>query len=160
MSDSPTFRQTTEPDDLQWCAELMASLDPWLTFGRDAVQSRQALENPLGEVWLAMRGEERLGFALLIMQGAFVGYVQSLAMAPAVQGQGVGSRLLTAVEERVFTQFPNVFICASSFNPRARELYRRRGYLDVGTLTDYIVAGHDEHLLRKSRGPKMDYPTR
>jgi len=160
MSDSLAIRQTIHTDDLQWCAELMASLDPWLTFGRDVVQSRQALDNPLGEVWLAVRGEERLGFALLIMQGAFVGYVQSLALAPDFQGQGVGSRLLAAVEERVFTEYPNVFICASSFNPRARELYRRLGYRDVGTLTDYIVVGHDEHLLRKSRGPKSGYLSR
>jgi len=74
--------------------------------------------------------------------------------APDFQGQGVGSRLLAAVEERIFARYPNVFICASSFNPRARDLYRHLGYQDVGTLTDYIVAGHDEHLMRKSRGPK------
>ena len=48
---------------------------------------------------------------------------------------------------------PNVFICASSFNPAAQRLYERLGYTVVGELTDYIARGHSEILLRKTTGP-------
>jgi ribosomal protein S18 acetylase RimI-like enzyme len=56
-------------------------------------------------------------------------------------------------EERILEESPNVFMCVSSFNHDARRLYERLGYLVVGELTNYIVEGHSEILLRKSRGP-------
>jgi ribosomal protein S18 acetylase RimI-like enzyme len=45
-----------------------------------------------------------------------------------------------------------MFICVSSFNPRAQRFYRRLGYEVIGELKDYIVDGHSEILLRKSIG--------
>ena len=44
-------------------------------------------------------------------------------------------------------------MCVSSFNPDALRLYRRLGYMIVGELRDYLVAGHSEILLRKTQGP-------
>jgi ribosomal protein S18 acetylase RimI-like enzyme len=44
-------------------------------------------------------------------------------------------------------------MCVSSFNRDARRLYERLGYQVIGELTDYIVQGHSEILLRKSLGP-------
>jgi RimJ/RimL family protein N-acetyltransferase len=44
-------------------------------------------------------------------------------------------------------------MCVSSFNRRAARLYRRLGYERVGRLRDYVVAGQDEILLRKTLGP-------
>jgi hypothetical protein len=44
-------------------------------------------------------------------------------------------------------------MCVSSFNVGARRLYLRHGYEVVGELTDYIVEGHSETLLRKTFGP-------
>jgi RimJ/RimL family protein N-acetyltransferase len=55
-------------------------------------------------------------------------------------------------EERIFRDSPNVFICVSSFNPGARRLYERLGFALVGTLRELLVAGHDELLLRKTKG--------
>jgi ribosomal protein S18 acetylase RimI-like enzyme len=44
-------------------------------------------------------------------------------------------------------------MCVSSFNVDAKRLYERLGYKVVGELTDYIVRGHSELLLRKTVGP-------
>jgi len=44
-------------------------------------------------------------------------------------------------------------MCVSDFNTGARRLYERLGYRLVGELTDYIVAGRSELLLRKTGGP-------
>jgi ribosomal protein S18 acetylase RimI-like enzyme len=57
----------------------------------------------------------------------------------------------------IFAQLPNVFICASSFNPRAVKLYKSLGYELVGELKDYAVAGHSEILLRKTIGPIIGF---
>jgi [ribosomal protein S18]-alanine N-acetyltransferase len=58
---------------------------------------------------------------------------------------------------RIFQESPNVFMCVSTFNPDARRLYERLGYTAVGELSDYLVPGHGEVLLRKSRGPWSEF---
>ena len=97
------------------------------------------------------------GFAVIRLQGAFVGYIQSIVIAPERRGKGVGSELLAFVEQRIFAQHPNVFICCSSFNPRALTLYRRHGYEIIGELRNYIVSGHSEILLRKTIAPLTEF---
>jgi ribosomal protein S18 acetylase RimI-like enzyme len=87
------------------------------------------------------------------MVGAFVGYIQTVAVWPDRRGQGVGSRLVDFAERRILAEFPNVFMCVSSFNLGARRLYDRLGYQVIGELTNYIVQGHSEILLRKTTGP-------
>lgn len=87
------------------------------------------------------------------MTGAFVGYIQTICIDPARRGQGLGSRLVEFAEQRILMVSPNVFMCVSSFNLDARRLYERLGYKVVGELTDYIVRGRSEVLLRKTLGP-------
>jgi ribosomal protein S18 acetylase RimI-like enzyme len=65
----------------------------------------------------------------------------------------VGTDLIRFAEERIFPTYPNVFLCVSSFNPRARALYERLGYELIGELHDFLIAGHSEFLLRKTTGP-------
>jgi RimJ/RimL family protein N-acetyltransferase len=48
----------------------------------------------------------------------------------------------------------------SSFNPRARALYRRLGYVRVGDLKDYIVPGHSETIFRKTIGSFHEFGQR
>ncbi len=135
------------------CAAFMASSEPWITLGRTFEQSLGMFEDPQKEIYLAIAGDQIAGFAILQMQGPFTGYVQSLGVFPGRQERGVGTRLMSFAEERIFRERPNVFICVSSFNPRARQLYKRLGYEVVGELRDYVVAGHSEILLRKTIGP-------
>jgi ribosomal protein S18 acetylase RimI-like enzyme len=96
------------------------------------------------------------GFLILCMTGAFIGYIQTIAIQPNRRGQGLGSRLIDFAERRILAESPNVFMCVSSFNHAARRLYERLGYRVVGELTDYIVQGYSEILLRKTTGPLND----
>ena len=88
-------------------------------------------------------------------QGPFVGYLQTICIVPGLRGQGLGARLVAFAEERIFREHPNVFLCVSSFNVNARRLYERLGYAVVGELTDYLMAGCSEILMRKTRGPLL-----
>jgi len=135
------------------CAALMADSDPWLTLGYTYQDGIRLLSNPLAELYVAFEGERVIGFALLLMYGALRGYIQSIGVVPQWRGQGVGSRLLQAVEARVFKETPNVFLCVSSFNQNAQWWYRRMGYQVIGELQDYLVVGHSEILMRKTIGP-------
>jgi ribosomal protein S18 acetylase RimI-like enzyme len=91
------------------------------------------------------------------MAGPFTGYIQTVAVATEERGRGLGARLVAHAEERIFRDSPNVFLCVSTFNDGARRLYERLGYREVGELTDYLVRGHGEVLMRKSRGPWSEF---
>jgi len=139
------------------CAEMMASSDPWLHFGRTFEQCLARVTNPSGEVWVARADGVPRGFIILILQGAFVGYIQIVCVAESARGSGLGTRLVAFAEERIFREFPNVFLCVSSYNPRARALYERLGYKLVGELDDYLMRGESEFLMRKSVGPLIEF---
>jgi ribosomal-protein-alanine N-acetyltransferase len=143
--------------DVELCARLMANSEPWLTLGRTYEASLVVLRDPSREIYAAYdRG--LAGFVILCMTGAFIGYIQTVLVHPDRRGEGIGSRLLEFAEQRILQESPNVFMCVSSFNYGARRLYDRLGYSTVGELTDYIVSGHSEILLRKTRGPLSGYP--
>jgi ribosomal protein S18 acetylase RimI-like enzyme len=136
---------------------MMANSEPWITLKRGYEESLALLQDPSREVYVAFRDGPVLGFLILNMAGAFSGYVQTICVAPEERSRGIGSRLLAFAEQRVFCESPNVFLCVSDFNPRARALYERLGYRLVGELTDYVVSGHSEYLMRKTIGPTREF---
>lgn len=148
-----SIRPLAGSDEARACADIMAGSEPWITLGRGVGASLRIIEDPSREVYVAAAGDRVAGFLILCLTGAFVGYIQTVAVAAEFRGRGLGSRLVAFAEERIFRQWPNVFICVSDFNPDAKRLYLRLGYEIIGELKDYIVAGHAEILLRKTRGP-------
>ena len=157
----PPSRTRTDPaisplqteEDARACAQLMAASEPWITLGRSYETSLGIIQDPSREVYVARDEAGLAGFLILCMTGALVGYIQTICIDPARRGQGLGSRLVEFAEHRILRVSPNVFMCVSSFNRAARRLYERLGYKVVGELTDYIVQGHSELLLRKTLGP-------
>jgi ribosomal protein S18 acetylase RimI-like enzyme len=147
--------------DAQACARLMASSEPWVTLGRTYEASLAIILDPSREVYVLREDDVLGGFLILCLTGAFVGYIQTICIHPDQRGQGLGSKLVAFAEQRILAEFPNVFMCVSSFNRAARRLYERLGYAVVGELKDYIVEGHSEILLRKTVGPLTAFgPTR
>jgi ribosomal protein S18 acetylase RimI-like enzyme len=135
------------------CARLMVANEPWLTLRRTFPSALRALQDPGKELYAAFDAGLLAGFVLIDMRSLTSGYIQSLAVRADRRRRGVGTTLIGFAEERIFRDSPNVFVCASSFNDGARRLYERLGYRVVGTLTDHVIAGHDELLMRKTRGP-------
>ena len=143
----------SDEEDARACARLMCSSEPWITLGRSYEASLAIVGDPTREVYLARDESGLAGFLILCMTGAFVGYIQTICIDPRCRGRGLGSTLLQFAEQRIHRVSPNIFMCVSSFNEGARRLYQRHGYEVVGELTDYIVKGHSEILLRKTVGP-------
>lgn len=139
------------------CARLMAGSEPWITLKRTSYDIRRIIKDPTSEVHVARAHDETIGFAIIRMNGAFMGYIQSIVMKPEYRGQGIGSSFIGYLERRILTEHPNVFICVSSFNPDARRLYERLGYEAIGELRDYIVRGHAEILMRKTVAPLSEF---
>ena len=157
MDEALTILPLDSTADRERCARIMSSSEPWLTLGRSYESSYELLGDPTREIYVAKAGEELAGFIILLMQGALVGYIQTVCVAPEHRNRGMGQRLLAFAEERIFRESPNVFLCVSSFNTGAYRLYLRLGYELIGELKDYIVRGHSELLMRKTRGPLREF---
>jgi len=161
MTDNAEFeldiRKLQGEGEARECARLMADSEPWITLRRTYDDSLPMLCDLSREVYVCLVHDELVGFAILRMTGGFVGYVQTIGLKPEWRNKGLGRRFLEFIEQRIFKEAPNVFMCVSSFNPQAQKLYERLGYEVIGELKDYIVAGHSEILLRKTIAPLADY---
>jgi [ribosomal protein S18]-alanine N-acetyltransferase len=140
-------------EEAEACARMMAGTEPWITLRRDYEACLRVMLDETRERYVAHRRDRLAGLLILNVRGAFVGYIQTVCAADEFRGTGVGTALVAFAEERIFRDFRNAFICVSDFNHGARRLYERLGFRLVGELTDYVVAGHSELLLRKTRGP-------
>jgi ribosomal protein S18 acetylase RimI-like enzyme len=127
----------------------MASTDPWVTLGRSFEDCLARCRRAEYVVLVARRAGQALGFVLLHPSGvAGSPYIASIATAEDARGSGVGSALLAHAEE-YFPEARHIFLCVSSFNTRARQLYERRGYIAAGELKDYVIDGASEILMHK-----------
>ncbi len=147
------IRQIAGDEEARRCASMMCATEPWITIGRNFDESLKLVQDATREVFVAANDSQLLGFIIINMGGAFVGYIQTVCVAGEARGRGVGTRLVEFAERRIFSETPNVFLCVSSFNPRARALYERLGYELIGELKDYLIDGASEFLMRKSIGP-------
>ena len=143
--------------DAAACAEMMLTTEPWITLQLTRENALATLYDTAKEVYAARDATGIAGFVVIDMRGLLRGYIQTVCVRADRRGTGVGSRLVRFAEDRIFRESPNVFICVSSFNPRARQLYERLGFEVVGPLRELIVPGHHELLLRKTRGPWTEF---
>jgi ribosomal-protein-alanine N-acetyltransferase len=138
------------PEDCEWAAQLMAESDPWVTLDRSLDACRAVFSDGRNETFVAHAGGQPRGFIVLDRAGiAGAPYVRSIAVDEAARGQGIGTRLLAFAEEHFRRHSRHLFLCVSSFNPRARALYERNGYHVVGDLPALSIDGHSELLLHK-----------
>jgi ribosomal-protein-alanine N-acetyltransferase len=150
---SVMIRKAAE-DDARWAAGLMSSSDPWVTLGRGFDACLAACTSPLDVLEIAESGGERCGFVLMRPAGvAGAPYLVSIAVAPAFRSVGVGAALVEHVERTYRGRSRHLFLCVSSFNPRARRFYERHGFKAVGTLKAFLIDEADEILMHKRLGP-------
>jgi GNAT superfamily N-acetyltransferase len=136
----------------------MSTTEPWITLGRDYARCLAIVQLTTQEAWVALDEDDRVaGFVLLVMQGAFVGYIRSIAVREDRRSHGLGRSLLAFAERRIHRESPNVFLCVSSFNPRARAEALR--VPAVGELPISWCRG-TEWLMRKTIGPITGFTPR
>jgi len=126
----------------------MAANDPWLTYKCSVQWSMNVLRWTGSSLFIAEKGKP-VGFILLHPKG-FLGspYIAAVVVTEESRSGGIGSGMLVFAE-RIFAGSRHVYLCVSSFNPRALALYERHGYVRVGELPDFIADGYSEFLLCK-----------
>ena len=107
------IRKLRHPDEAKECARLMANSEPWITLRRNYDLAIKMLNDPSREVYIGFEKNKIVGFIILIMHGALVGYIQTAGVMPEWRNKGIGTKLLKFAEERIFKKSPNVFMCVS-----------------------------------------------
>ena len=151
------IHNTTDPDEFEYCAKIMADSEPWITLGLTYTDCLNAFEGTCKEIVTIKKDDKIIGFAVIQTCGSFKGYIQTLAIDTAFRGHGYGTKLLQYCEEKILRYSPNVFICVSIFNKRALALYLKFGFVKVGELSNFVKEGYTELLLRKTVGAINGY---
>lgn len=146
-------------EEIAPCAEMVPRVEPWVTLGANRKKMREYFRKRLerDEGFVALLRAEIVGFITIKRDFLHGCYIRRLAVKEEHRGKGIGSRIVAFVEDYAFARYPNVFLCVSSSNPRARSFYEGLGYQKVGELPDLILEGHSEYLLRKTQGAVSSY---
>ena len=135
---------------------LLASIDPWARYGYtpSALAAFLASDEP-GAPRFAIKVDRVIAGAVGIRNNWLRGpYLQFLGILPAYQSHGIGGSILGWFEDEARgTGAQNLWVAASEFNTRALSFYERHGYSRTATLTDLVVEGSSEILLRKRLVP-------
>jgi [ribosomal protein S18]-alanine N-acetyltransferase len=101
---------------------------------------------------VAEDGSALIGYAGMMFTGGPQADVVTLAVAPAWWGRGTGTALLLAlVDEARRRGCTEVLLEVREDNPRARRLYQRHGFTDVGIRRGYYQpSGVDAVVMRKA----------
>ena len=134
----------------EWSAGVMATTDPWITLEISFEQCRKTCFDEHYDIFVAHREALPCGMILIDHRGvAGSPYIKSIAVQKEFRGQGVGRALIAFAESLASHESRHLFMCVSSFNTKARDLYERLGFSKAGEFEDYIVKGKSEILLYK-----------
>lgn len=137
-------------EERNWTARLIAGSEPWVTLGITTEASLKFCNDPEYSVFIAHHGDDPCGAMVIHPRGlASSPYLKSIVVDKRFRSIGIGQALLEYAEEQYRKTANHFFMCVSSFNPRARALYERLGYSQVGEFPDYILKGQSEILLHK-----------
>lgn len=91
-----------------------------------------------------------LGFIWFIVNGAFHSfpYLHIIAVKEEFRNLGIGNELLDCFEMEIASS-SKVFLVVADFNPKAKQFYERRGYIEVGVIPNLYRSKITEHLMMK-----------
>ena len=105
-----------------------------------------------GNLYVALIGEECVGFTYIIPKGAFHSfpYLHIIAIKEEYRGQGVGKALLDYSEWIASEVADKIFLVVADYNSEAKRFYERNGYQQVGEIPNLYRPGITEYLMAKS----------
>jgi GNAT superfamily N-acetyltransferase len=137
-------------EEAKQCAMLMASTQPWITLNRNYEQCIKLFLDRSFNTYILKENDNIIALSVVQTNCFPQPYIRALVVDEAFPGKGIGTMMITKMEEKYTHINGNMFIAVSSFNNRARALYESLGYVKMCEFNDYIVEGHSEILLQKN----------
>lgn len=143
---------TVQPAEALELGAIFAAIDPWARYpvAAGTLAGFFAAIEP-GNPRFAIKRDGALIGAIGLRTNWFRGpYIQSFALAPSAQGQGIGSAAMAWVEAQArAAQDRNLWVAASDFNTGAQRFYARNGFERIGAIDGLLQDGIAEILMRK-----------
>jgi ribosomal protein S18 acetylase RimI-like enzyme len=148
------YRLYTPEDFVALYAIEETCFRPPLRFSR--AYMRQLVSGSDAATWIAQGDARMAGFAIVEWEqetDETIAYIQTLEVAPAMRGSGVGSELLRRVEgsaRKVGAR--EIWLHVDAENAAAIRLYERHGYEINGREEDYYARGSAALIYSKLLG--------
>jgi ribosomal protein S18 acetylase RimI-like enzyme len=138
------------------CEEALVNSELGRRYFSNKGSAKKALEEGFakGEIYIALdANEECKGFIWFIVNGIFHAfpYLHIIAVKEDIRNSGIGKKLLEFFEEVCFKDYTKLFLVVADFNPEAKRLYEKVGYVEVGIIPSLYRLGITEHLMMKLR---------
>lgn len=104
-------------------------------------------------LYIASNHDSCVGFIYYIPAGAFHNfpYIHLVSVKKEYRGKGIGTKMITFLEEMVFEEADKLFLVVADFNPAAKRFYEKIGYQQVGEIPDLYRVGITEYLMMKKK---------
>jgi ribosomal protein S18 acetylase RimI-like enzyme len=145
------LRQITQAETVI-IAQTLVRMEPWYTlnYKMDNLSNYLYRPDPLLYRYAIVVNQQIMGVVCVRYPWLQDAYLELLAIYPTCQGQGVGREVLQWIEAELFkVHCHHLWLLVSSFNHQAQRFYQKLGFVEMGQLEDFVVAGYDEILLRK-----------
>ena len=132
--------------------EAFAAIDPWVSypFPASALATYFSNGDDSAPLFAVVIGDETAGVVGLRLNWLRGPYIQFLGFLPAFQSRGLGTIILSWIDQQTRAGgHRNVFVAASDFNAAALRFYERHGFERVGALKGLVRENRDEVLLHK-----------
>lgn len=141
------------------CEEALVNSELGIRYFSKLGSARKALEEGFAkeEIYIAIDGDNNcVGFIWFILDGIFHScpYLHIITVKEESRKHGIGKKLLQFFEETCFKDFSKLFLVVADFNPDAKRLYEKIGYIQVGTIPSLYRDGITEYLMMKLREEK------
>lgn len=143
-------------DYINDCEDTLVNSELGITYFSEKGSARNSLEEGFAkeEIYIAMDSNQNYkGFMWIILDGIFHSfpYLHIVAVKQESRNQGIGKKLLKFFEDSCLKDYSKVFLVVADFNPDAKRLYEKNGYIQVGNIPSLYVEGITEQLMMKSR---------
>jgi len=147
-------------DYINDCEEALANSELGMRYFSREGSARKALEDGFTkeEIYIALDANHNCkGFLWFILDGIFHSfpYLHIIAVKKESRSLGIGQKLLKFFEDTCFKDYSKLFLVVADFNPAAKRLYEKIGYIEVGNVPSLYREGITEHLMMKLREAKM-----
>lgn len=130
-------------------SEQLAQMHPWQTMNYSVTTLANYLRRKDACLYQYAIMTETLAGVLCVrypwLRGA---YIELVAIFPTQQNSGIGHDLIQWLANQLIPN-ANLWALVSQINPKAQQFYQREGFVEIGTLQDFVFEGYNEILLRK-----------
>ena len=143
-------------DYIDDCEDALIKSELGLRYFSKEGSARKALEEGFKkqQIYIAVDFNNNcLGFIWYILGGVFHSfpYLHIIAVKEESRCHGIGKKLLKFFEDTCFKEYSKIFLVVADFNPDAKRMYEKIGYIEVGSIPNLYREGITEYIMMKLR---------